>query len=59
MGGRTSDPDRTDKRHRPHSPGIGERLSGIGHIVADELREERVSGRGELHVALASAPVEA
>jgi hypothetical protein len=29
VGRRTSDPDRTGKRHRPNRPGIEENLSGI------------------------------
>ena len=44
VGGRTSDPDRTDKWHRPNRPGIGENLSGTRPIVDSELLDPKAKG---------------
>jgi hypothetical protein len=41
VGRRTSDPDCTDKWHRPNRPGIGENLSGTRPIVDSELLETK------------------
>jgi hypothetical protein len=41
VGRRTSDPDWTDRWHRPNRPGIGQNLSGTRPIVDSELLDPK------------------